>query len=587
VGHRARRSRYQFLHHVPRALFWSPDPRDAIFEVFSIMFIGIVVCLWSRSRVGRLQERQKAAATLNSVQRELESNIRLAHANEIRLQMLNAISGMLPYSQELEALVSGAISMVMEVMDVEVVRVYSLVPESQELKLVAWKGLTSNFVEETGRLKLDESHNGLVARTGEPFQEEDASSETEPTPFSKLVRDEKIKAQLIVPLKNKGQTTGTLCISSRQPRKFTREEVQLLTAIGNQIAIAIENARLYYEQQTIATRYRGIFENASDAIWVEDLEGNILTANQATARLTGYDREELVHMKLSSFLRKDKLSREVAQRLLQGESSIEPYDQQLVRKDRSEVQLMLVSNLITRDGKPAGFQHVARDVSRERQAEENLRFYVEEITHAQEEERKRIARELHDETAQQLIALGHQLEDFARNSQSLNSADIELLESWRGHLKETLQGVRRFTRDLRPPMLDDLGLVSSVEWLADELRNVLGIKVNMKVTGPERRFKPKVEMVFFRVIQEALANTRRHSEASAVEVALEFKEDKTTAVIKDNGKGFDVPRTLGDMSRLGKLGLIGMEERARLIGGTVAMQSSPGAGTTITVVIPA
>jgi len=246
----------------------------------------------------------------------------------------------------------------------------------------------------------------------------------------------------------------------------------------------------------------------------------------------------------------------------------------------------LTSNLIVSDGKPVGLQHIARDVTKERQMEENLRYYIEEITKAQEEERKRIARELHDETAQQLIALSHQLEDFVRNNERLSPDDIERVGSWRRHIKDTQQGLRWFIRELRPPMIDDLGLLPAVKWLKEELEVVSGMSVDLKVVGDERRFNPEAELVLFRIVQESLANVRRHAEASKVEVLLEFAGDKTIVTVSDNGKGFQMPKALGDMSRLGKLGLIGMEERVRLLRGKLVVKSEVGIGTTVTVMVP-
>jgi len=571
---------------LPRAIIWSPDLRDAIFEIVAVMVIATVVCLWFRSRIRSQEQRQQAAAELDSIQDELQSHIRLARSNEIRLAMLNAISSMLSYSLELNALLRSAIDTVMDVMEVEIVLIFSLDENSLVLRPVAYEGVTDKFIQEVSGMKLGEGFNGLVAQTGEPLVVEDAS--TDPRLTRETVKQERIQAQVIVPLKVKGRITGTLCVANRRPRQFLTQEIQLLGAIGNQIAIAMENARLYQEQQVTAAEYRGIFENANDAILVQDLNGNILAANDATAKLTGYSNEELLRMTASKLLSESdtEIARDVQWRLLQGETISEPYDLRLIKKDGTEVLLRLTSNLIVSDGKPVGLQHIARDVTKERQMEENLRYYIEEITKAQEEERKRIARELHDETAQQLIALSHQLEDFVRNNERLSPDDIERVGSWRRHIKDTQQGLRWFIRELRPPMIDDLGLLPAVKWLKEELEVVSGMSVDLKVVGDERRFNPEAELVLFRIVQESLANVRRHAEASKVEVLLEFAGDKTIVTVSDNGKGFQMPKALGDMSRLGKLGLIGMEERVRLLRGKLVVKSEVGIGTTVTVMVP-
>jgi len=571
---------------LPRAIIWSTHLRDAFFEVGAVMVIAAVVCLWFRSRIRSQEQRQQAAAELDSIQDELQSHIRLARSNEIRLAMLNAISSMLSYSLELKSLLRSAIDTVMDVMEVEVVLIFSLDNSTQELRPVAYDGVTDKFIQEVLGMKLGEGFNGLVAQTGEPLVVEDAS--TDPRLTRETVRQEKIQAQVIVPLKAKGHITGTLCVANRRPRQFLTQEIQLLSAIGNQIAIAMENARLYQEQQVTAAEYRGIFDNASDAIMVQDLNGNILAANDATAKLTGYSNEDLLQMTAPKLLSESdiEIARDVQRRLLQGETIGEPYDLRLIKKDGTDVLVRFTSNPIVSDGKPVGLQHIARDVTKERQMEENLRYYIEQITKAQEEERKRIARELHDETVQQLIALSHQLEDFTRNNKRLSQDDIERLGRWRRHIKDAQQGLRWFIRELRPPMIDDLGLLPAVKWLKEESEVVSEMSIDLKVVGDERRFNPEVELVLFRIVQESLANVRRHAEASKVEILLEFARDKTTVTISDNGKGFQMPEALGDMSRLGKLGLIGMEERVRLLRGSLTVKSEVGVGTTVTVMVP-
>jgi signal transduction histidine kinase len=135
-------------------------------------------------------------------------------------------------------------------------------------------------------------------------------------------------------------------------------------------------------------------------------------------------------------------------------------------------------------------------------------------------------------------------------------------------------------------MIDDLGLLPAVKWLTDEQKNLSDMTVDLKVIGNERRFKPEAELLLFRIVQEALANVRRHADASKVEVVLEFTENKTVVTITDNGKGFQLPKAEGDLPRLGKLGLLGMEERARLLNGRLKVQSELGTGTTINIEAP-
>ena len=168
----------------------------------------------------------------------------------------------------------------------------------------------------------------------------------------------------------------------------------------------------------------------------------------------------------------------------------------------------------------------------------------------------------------------------------MSAETIGQLTNLQERVRDVLKEVRRFSRDLRPSILDDLGLLPAMEWLTDDIREQHGIEANLMITGSQQRLNPEAELLLFRIAQEALNNVRRHAEASKVSVAIEFDEAKMKLMVQDDGKGFQVPNTVGELSRIGKLGLIGMEERTRLLGGSLRVQSEPCQGTTVTVEAP-
>ena len=333
---------------------------------------------------------------------------------------------------------------------------------------------------------------------------------------------------------------------------------------------------------------RALFEGAYDAIWVHDLDGNIQTANKAATELGGYPVEELVGMNVKSFLGDEslKLAREVSRKLTEHQPIDLPYELRLIRKDGSEAICMVTTNLITSDSEPKGFQNIARDVTQEKRMQENLRYYLQEITRAQEEERKRIARELHDDMAQILGSLSRQLDNFVRKKHGLAPNEVLFLKDLQAQLNRGVQGVHRFIQDLRPSLLDDLGLIPALRSLVKDLQESDGIGASLKVLGGERRFSPEVESLLFRIFQEALNNIRRHAHASEAQVVMEFAGDKVKVTISDNGQGFELLGGVDDLPRSGKLGLAGMQERARLLGGTIEVKSTPGKGTTLIVEVP-
>lgn len=328
--------------------------------------------------------------------------------------------------------------------------------------------------------------------------------------------------------------------------------------------------------------FRDFFESALDAIWVHDLDGKIIAANEATSKLLGYPLDEMRGEHVGMFIAPKSLgvAREVKANLLQRQLVL-PYEQRLIRKDGTEAICMVATNLITSGGVSRAFQNIAADVTEEKRLYENLRYYLRQITNAQEEERKRIARELHDSTAQTLIAVLHRIENFLNEKSKLPVREATAIWSFHEQIREVLQEVRRFSRDLRPSVLDDLGLLPALEWLTGDLRNEYGIEASLKVVGAETRLSPEAELVFFRVVQEALRNTIKHAGASKVEVKVEFVNSKIRLTISDNGVGFKLPENLGNLPQMGKLGLTGMQERVQLLGGTLGIESELGQGTTV------
>lgn len=511
-----------------------------------------------------------------------------------RLIILSTLSGLLAQAEGINDILPTAIEIVADVMEIEVVLIYTLNTRGKELELSAYRGVPVEFARGVDKMKLGEGFNGRVAKTGEPMMVSDAAED--PRLSREAVRREKIKGQLVVPMISMGQVVGTICVATRHKREFRTEEMELLTAIGNQIGIAIDKARLYQEQSSLTellqlseAKYRELFQDASDAILIQDMEGNITEANKACEKLLGYPVEELVGKKVSDFLRGYSLTlaRGIRSKLLGGERIGQRYEQHLVRRDGSEAIIELATRLITDNGKPIGFENIGRDVTEERKMQDNLRFYLKEVLQAQEEERKRISRELHDDAGQSLLLLIHRLDALTSDpANKLSKPAKDKVTRLHGLAVKILDGLRRYSQELRPAILDHMGLVAALGWMAENLNREQRTKVSVEVRGTEYQLSPEAKLVLFRIAQEALNNVKKHSEATRAEVKLEYAPQKIIVTVTDNGRGFELPERLSDLASLGKLGLTGMEERARLLGGTLRVQSKPGQGTTITAELP-
>jgi signal transduction histidine kinase len=280
-------------------------------------------------------------------------------------------------------------------------------------------------------------------------------------------------------------------------------------------------------------------------------------------------------------------ARQIRRRLLAGETINEPYEQEITKKDGTSALLWLTPSLITSLGRPTGFQLIGRDVTEQSRMQENLNYYLRQVTRVQEDERQRIARELHDETAQSLMLMAQRLDGLTATVSRRQHEDLAArLQEVRGTAVEALTELRRLAQDLRPRILDDMGLVPALEWLADDLPSQYGIEARVEADGNLSNLSEEAQLILFRIAQEALRNTGKHSDASKVAISLRAR-DRIEMTVTDNGHGFELPSAFGDLAATGKLGLLGMHERARLLGGTVNIRSEPGKGTTVEVEMPA
>lgn len=579
---------------VPRALLASSGRDEALIEVAAFLIIGVLVS-WLIDRQKREKEQHaRTIKELESARKELLYSVKVVTESERRLAALNRVSTLISQSLELNQVLENAVDTVKDVMHVEAVMVFLLDEESCELVLSAHRGISDDFARGVDRLKLGEGFNGKVAETGEALFVEDVTKE--PSLARSVVVDEKIRSQLIVPMKSKGRVVGTMCLSAQSGHRAAPEEAELMVAIGNQIGVAVENARLYRRERTISQqlrlserRYRGLFENAKESILVLDLEGRIADANKACEELTGSSVAEMVGTNFGKFLTEESVAkvRKVIRGMLNGRNAGGFSEIRLVKKNGAEGIAEFTAGLVVQGGRPIGVQVIVRDITEERRMQQNLRFYLSQVVKAQEDERKRVARELHDDTAQSLAVLSRSLEAMAVDSHELPLGFQERLRGLRQQSDKALEGVRLFSQDLRPSILDDLGLFPALEWLADELKKQGGIDAGIKVLGKPVRFSPEAELILFRIAQEALTNAKKHSQATAVEITVELSDDRVTLAVADNGKGFDVPRQLDQLAAAGRLGIMGMQERARLLGGNLTICSELGHGTTVLVEIPA
>ena len=225
--------------------------------------------------------------------------------------------------------------------------------------------------------------------------------------------------------------------------------------------------------------------------------------------------------------------------------------------------------------------HMAQKV---KVAQQSLRGYLGAVTTGQEEERRRLARDLHDDTIQSLIALNQQVQ-LAQLTLNGHPVAVQLTMMQR-MTTQIIADLRRLTRALRPIYLEDLGLVTALKMLARDTGNAQQIPIEYRTLGSERRLSAEVELAFYRIVQEALSNVARHAQATRAEVVLAFEVPMVTLTVSDDGCGFEAPESPAEMAPTGHFGLLGIQERAESIGARFVIDAAPGAGARFIITLP-
>ena len=595
---------------LPRVFLISPHPADALLETVAIAVVGYLVIWMIETQEREKRLRQKAIEELETV---------------------NAIAATVSQSLDLDEILDKALGKVLKVTRLEAKGgIFLLDAGEQKLHLRIHHGVSPEFVRREAEIAVGECLCGLVAESGEVLLTDDSFEDAQHT----RCRELDPHSHIVVPLKSRDRVLGVMFLYVRGMYQPGAADKRLFASLGNQIGVAIENARLHQNierQLRIQQLLNEVAERITSELELDrilpnvlQIAGELIDTDAGAIALLDREREfisypyihnlpqELADVTVS---KREGLAGQVIATgrpiVVEDYSGYPDAVPAFVEAGVTSVVAvpimsgnqplgMLATGSLNRPKSfsnidvaiLAGIGRVAGVAVKNAHLYENMRFYARQITRAQEDERKRIARELHDDTAQALIHLSRRLDSLATSSSAqLSESTIQHLEEFQELIDNILQGLRRFSRDLRPSVLDDLGLLPALAGLLDDVREYPrleeeGIKTELKVCGDRRRLSPEVELALFRIVQEALSNVRRHSQASQVVTVVEFGEGRAKITVDDDGQGFEPPDRSGDLVVMGKLGLAGMHERARLLSGTLQIQSEPGEGTTVTVDIP-
>jgi PAS domain S-box-containing protein len=335
-------------------------------------------------------------------------------------------------------------------------------------------------------------------------------------------------------------------------------------------------------------RLRLIMNSAKDyAIISSDVDGCINDWNSGAEKVFGYTKEEILGQHSAIlFTPEDRLKgahlQEMQTALEKGKAEDERWH---LHKDGTRFYVSGIMHPL-RGGKVEGFVKIARDMTDRIRAEQIARDreMLQKLVGAQEDERKRIARDLHDELGQKLTGLRLVLETIKKTSR-LDDEVVANINEAQTLAKQIDDGVDFLAWELRPAALDDLGLAAALQKYISEWSNFSGILTELRVSGlKKKRLPPEIETNLYRITQEALNNTHKHAGAARAEISFEKRNNSVILIIEDDGKGFNINSV---KNRTKGIGLIGMQERAALIGGTLEIESGRGKGTRVYVRIPA
>jgi PAS domain S-box-containing protein len=397
-----------------------------------------------------------------------------------------------------------------------------------------------------------------------------------------------IRSLMLVPSSSWPHMKGLLALASvNSDREWSPDLRTQLGVLSLVIAAAVQGKRAQATIQESEQRFRRIFEDSSIGIALEDPSGHFVSVNPAFCNLTGYDSDELLHLSCIQLSYPDDLSLEAVllEELWQGKRQNYQMEKRFFRKDGSLFWGHISVSLLTR---PGGARPLVigmlKDISDRKAWEEKLtlaRLELQRLTarliQAQDDERKRVSQELHDDIGQRLSLLTVNLDALRRQLNNLGlEAESQRAEELHQLASELATDIHNISHELHSSKLQHLGLGFALKDLCDRVSAQNQVVVNFSAEGMSRKLPPDVALCLFRVVQEALNNALKHSQARQVSVEAVQSRELIRVRIVDTGSGFDPTACSWG------IGLSGMRERLRTVGGVLFLRSAPGSGTEIT-----
>jgi PAS domain S-box-containing protein len=464
--------------------------------------------------------------------------------------------------------------------------VYLVNSENNALELTAHQGLAADFAKSASRFAADPGQHSLAGAWQTAAREQTGPM----AGVLEQLKREGLLALEVIPIQHGGEVVAVLSVGSRALAAIPLKTRQAIEALATQAGGALARIQAERSLRTSQQLLEKTIQSLRSAVFIVDARGpTIRDCNPAATRVFGHSRQEIIGQSPALLHLDDARRKEFKQHLeaaVKEKGLLTEFEFKLKRKDGTSFPAeVTVEPVRNEEGQIAAWVGVVQDITERKTTEEGLRQLSQRIIEAQEAERQRVARELHDGVNQVIASVKMRL----RKVEAMvapNPAAREILARCDELLAKTLEENRRIAHDLRPADLDALGFADACRNFCRQFQARTNLVVKTRIPRCAQRCSTNTELNLFRIVQEALNNVEKHARAQSVRLRVAFAADSILLRIQDDGRGFATGASWVPKRKGKGIGLKNMRQRAALLGGTCEVESAPDQGTTITVLVP-
>ncbi len=356
------------------------------------------------------------------------------------------------------------------------------------------------------------------------------------------------------------------------------------------ISKTLERQKIRDDLWKTEQRFRAIYDHGGLGVSIVDKDGRFVEVNRKLCEMLGFEEKELKElMFIADITHSDDIFEGLTmkKKLWSGEVKTYQREKRYIRRSGETIWVMATSVAVFENsGQIKYIMNLVQDITQRKKNEETIQTLYHQLISTQEMERKKIADKLHDDLGQTLTVLKIGLDQLKIETSPKSECLLDRIEGLTELVQKGAETIRTLTYHLRPPILDDLGLVVSIKSLVNQIKKHANISIEFNASGFKKRLNPEIELTFFRIIEECLTNIVKHSKASRASIRLIHSFPKVIATIEDNGEGFDQKQVSIDSGATRGMGLISIRERVKFFKGQFKISSSRGSGTQIRIEIP-